>query len=253
MMVPDIKTYIIVCPMVFLAGFIDAIGGGGGLISVPAYLLAGVPAHITLGTNKLSSCIGTVFSTARYCKHGDVDYKLAVPGVITSLAGSVIGSQIALRVSGDIFTRIMVFLLPVIAAYVFLKKDLEPKDSDSISRRTQYMVVSVASFLIGGYDGFYGPGTGTFMLLAYTAFAKLPVLKAAGNVKLANLASNAAALSVFLLNGKVLIPLGLVASIFSIAGHYTGSGLAIKKGGKIVRVIILCVILVLFIKLLLGN
>lgn len=91
------------------------------------------------------------------------------------------------------------------------------------------------------------------MLLAYTTFAKLPVLKAAGNVKLANLASNAAALSVFLLNGKVLFPLGLTAAVFSMAGHFIGSGLAIKKGSKLVRVIILCVIAVLFVKILLER
>lgn len=246
-------TFLIVCPMVFLSGFVDAIGGGGGLISVPAYLIAGIPPHITLGTNKLSSCIGTTFSTARFCKHGDVDYKLAIPGVIASLVGSAIGSEIALRISGDVFSKIMIFLLPVIAIYVFFKKDLEPKGSDTISRKTQYIVVGASSFLIGGYDGFYGPGAGTFMLLAFTALAKLPVLKAAGTVKLANLASNAAALSVFLINGKVLFPLGLVASVFSMAGHYTGSGLAIKNGSKLVRVIILCVISVLFIKILLER
>ena len=103
--------------------------------------------------------------------------------------------------------------------------------------------------MIGGYDGFYGPGTGTFLLLVYTGLARMDVRTAAGNVKLVNLASNVSAFVTFFMNGKILFTLGLAASVFSIAGHYIGAGMVIKNGTKIVRPIILVVLAILMVKL----
>ena len=142
----------------------------------------------------------------------------------------------------------LVILLPIIAFYVLTKKDLEPSQEKKISRKLQYVIVILASFAIGMYDGFYGPGTGTFLILVYTSLAKMDVLTSAGNTKLVNLTSNLSALVVFLMNGVVILPLGLAAVVFSIAGHYLGAGMAMKNGGKFIRVIILAVIAMLFIK-----
>lgn len=247
-----ITAFLIVCPMVFLAGMVDAIGGGGGLISLPAYLIAGVPAHNAVATNKLSSAMGTIVSTIRYYKNGYADLKLGIPGILAALLGSQIGARAALLVSARFFSILLIVLLPCIAVYMILKKDLEPKDVNSISRKKQYLIVIIASLFIGAYDGFYGPGTGTFLILIYTSFAKMDVLTAGGNTKLVNLTSNISSLMVFLLGGVVYIPLGLAAGVFSIAGHYIGAGLAMKNGSKFVRIVILIVIGLLFAKILFG-
>lgn len=245
----SIMTYCIVCPMVFLAGMVDAIGGGGGLISLPAYLIAGVGAHHAVATNKLSSTTGTVVSTIRYYKNGFADVRLAIPGILAALLGAQLGARAALIVDAKIFTFLLMVLLPVIAIYMVLKKDLKPGEGD-ISRKKQYVIVIIASLLIGAYDGFYGPGTGTFLILVYTGLAKMDVLTAGGNAKLVNLTSNISSLVVFLLGDMVYIPLGLAAGVFSIAGHYIGAGLAMKNGSRFVRRVILGIIALLFIKIL---
>lgn len=242
-------TFLIVCPMVFLAGMVDAIGGGGGLISLPAYLIAGVPAHNAVATNKLSSTTGTIVSTIRYYKNGFADIRLAIPGIIAALIGAQIGARAAMIVDSRFFTVLLMILLPIIAVNMLFHKELQPPKGE-IERKKQYVIVTIASLLIGAYDGFYGPGTGTFLILVYTGLAGMDVLTAGGNTKLVNLTSNISSLVVFLLGGVVYIPLGLVAGIFSIAGHYIGAGLAIKNGSRFVRIVILCVIGLLFAKIL---
>lgn len=246
-------SWLIVCPMVFLAGFVDAIAGGGGLISLPAYLFAGLPSHAAVATNKLSSTVGTAVSTARYCKNGCVEWKLAIPGIVTALLGAQLGARLALLVDDEVFSIVLLVLLPVIALYVLLRRDLKPRHTSAMPAGKQLVLVSVLTFLTGIYDGFYGPGTGTFLLLIYTALCRMEVLKAAGNVKLSNLASNISALSVFLMNGAVMLPLGLTASVFSVAGHWLGSGIAMKNGTRIVRAVILTVIALLFVKIIIER
>lgn len=247
-----IQTFLIVCPLVFLASFVDAIAGGGGLISLPAYLLAGLPVHNAIATNKLSSATGTVISTVRLCKNKFVDWGLALPAVTMALIGSTIGANVALRVSDRILKMVLIPLLIVVAFYVMKKKNLDDGTQVELPRKKQWLFCAVCSLVVGCYDGFYGPGTGTFLLLLYTGVVKMKVAKASGTMKLANLSSNIAAMVVFLFNGTVILPLGLVASLFSIAGHYTGAGMVMKNGSKIVRPIILVVLALLFLKIITG-
>ena len=246
----QLSTFLIVCPLVFLAGFVDAVGGGGGLISLPAYLLAGVPAHIAIATNKFSSASGTLISTVRYCKNKCVDWGLAVPGILASFAGAQIGARFSVAMDESVLRTVLLIVLPVVALYVLFRKELDPKHTDDIPRGRQYVIITVATLVIGFYDGFYGPGTGTFLLLVYTGLGHMTLMKASGNMKLANLASNISSLVVFLTHGLVLLPLGAAAAVFSIAGHWLGAGLAMKNGSRFVRIIILCVIIILFIKVL---
>lgn len=245
-------TFLIVCPFVFLAGLLDSIAGGGGLISLPAYLLAGLPTHYAIGTNKLSSSMGTFISTIRYCKNKLVHWGIGIPSIIVSLIGSTIGANLSLRVDESIMKYILLYILPVIAYCVLRKKNFTTIDSKKESYGTKvYLIAILASFFIGGYDGFYGPGTGTFLILVYTGLAKMDPRVASGNAKLVNLASNIAALTTFLINGKVIFLLGMTAALFSIAGNYIGSGLVVKNGYKIVRPIILVVLVLLFLKIIL--
>ena len=234
---------------VFAAGFVDGIGGGGGIISVPIYLLAGLPPHIALGTNKMSSCIGTAVSTGRYLKNGFVDWSLALPSAVLAIAGAYLGTSLQLMVDERILKYVLLLVLPIAAAALLRKKSL-PETRGEMSPGKRRMIVWGFSLLIGVYDGFYGPGTGTFLLIAFCTLGRLDVRTASGNVKLVNLSSNLGALATSLLAGKVLIGVGLIAACFSIAGHYLGSGLAIKNGTKIVRPVILIVISLLLVRVI---
>ncbi|MDO4632385.1 MAG: TSUP family transporter [Eubacteriales bacterium] len=251
-MEPSFITFLIVCPAVFLASFIDAIAGGGGLISLPAYLVAGLPIHSAIATNKLSSTTGTAFSTARLVKHKYADMKVALPSVLAALVGSVFGANLALHTSERILQIVLVILLPVVAFYVLTRKNLEPEHPFSLKTSTQYTIIVISSLIIGIYDGFYGPGTGTFLLLAFTGLAKMDLRTASGNMKIVNLSSNVAALVTFIFAGKIIWTVGLAASAFSIAGHYLGAGFVMKDGTKIVRPITVVVLALLFIKIVTG-
>ena len=242
--------FLIVCPMVFLAGFVDAIAGGGGLISLPAYLLAGVPMHQAIATNKLSSATGTTISTIRYCRNTKVDWSIAGPAIVLSLIGSSIGAKLTMMMPESVLKIVLLVVLPVTAVFVFRKNALVEKQSGSVSHRRMLMITWIAALAIGCYDGFYGPGTGTFLLLVMVGLAKMDMMQAAANTKLINLASNISALVAFLIGGKVVLTLGLAASVFSIAGHYTGSSMVMKNGTKIVKPIILVVLVLLFLKVI---
>lgn len=240
----------LVCLGVFCASFMDAIGGGGGIISLPCYLLAGVPVHFALGTNKLSSCIGTVASTVRYVKNGCMDWFLGIPSILLALLGAHVGTRLQLMVDEKYLKFVLLIVLPVIAVILLRKKEL-PETRKAINEWYRRAIVWGFSLVIGTYDGFYGPGTGTFLLLAFCYLAKIDVRTASGNVKLVNLSSNIGALMTSLIAGKVLVPLGLTAAVFAIAGQYIGAGLALKNGSKIVRPVILVVLILLAGKVLL--
>ncbi|MBE5906229.1 MAG: sulfite exporter TauE/SafE family protein, partial [Lachnospiraceae bacterium] len=170
-----VSIFLIVCPLVFLAGFVDAIAGGGGMISLPAYLIAGVPVHSALGTNKLSSMVGTCVSTARYCRNGFVDWSLAIPSMIAAVVGSLVGANLALLVTGKVLQVVLLVVLPVLALYIFRNRSFESAKRFSFSRRQVLVVGTCLTFLIGIFDGFYGPGTGTFLLILYTSVLGMDV------------------------------------------------------------------------------
>ena len=243
--------YLIVCPLVFLAGLMDSIAGGGGLISLPAFMIAGIPAHLSLGSNKMCSFMGTVVSTARFAKNGFINFKTSVWFAAAALIGSSIGSHLIL--SEGIIEKLMLVILPVVAVYVLWNKNLgDDSKAGTISAGRKFAVSLAAAFIVGAYDGFYGPGTGTFLILILTGAARYTMKEAAGTTKVINLASNAAAFATFLLNGKVLIPLGFISGLFCILGHYIGSGLVLTNGKKIVRPVVLIVLAILFVKVLMG-
>lgn len=244
-----LETFIIVCPLLFLAGLIDAIGGGGGLISLPAYLLAGLPPHMAVATNKMSSTCGTTLATIRFIRNKLVNFKLAVPSVIAAIIGSSIGAHVSLMVSENVMKIVLIIILPFSAFIVLNKKLFHDNGSEEIilDRRT-YITAVIAALVIGFYDGFYGPGTGTFLIIAFTVFAKLGMKMANGQAKVINLTTNLTSLIIFLLNGQVLIPLGLAAAVCNMVGGYLGAGLVMTQGSKIVRPSILLVLFLLLLK-----
>ena len=245
-------TFLIVCPLLFLAGFVDSIGGGGGLISLPAYLLAGLPVHRAIATNKLSSACGTSLSFARFCRRGFVSPKLAVPSVAAALVGSALGARLSLSVSEESMKYILFVVLPAAAFFVLNPHLFRDRGGSAAADGKTLLIAVLSAFFIGGYDGFYGPGTGTFLIITFTVFAGMSVNAANGQAKAINLASNVASLAVYLANGQVIFLLGLAGAVCNMAGCYLGSGLALSKGTKIVRPVILAVLALLFLKLLLG-
>jgi len=245
-------SFLVVCPMLFLAGFVDAIGGGGGLISLPAYLFAGLPIHQAIATNKLSSSCGTALSTARFLKNGLVNLKLVLPALAAAFAGSFLGARLSLTFSEDVMKYILLIVLPV-TAFVVLNRRLfgDGSGEAQVDRRT-VIVCILSALVIGTYDGFYGPGTGTFLIIAFTVFAKMSVPAANAQAKVINLTTNITSLAVFLLNGQVVLLLGLAGAACNMAGNWFGSGLAITRGAKIVRPVILIVLVLLLVKILTG-
>jgi uncharacterized membrane protein YfcA len=237
--------------MLFLAGLVDAIGGGGGLISLPAYLLAGVPVHQAVATNKLSNSCGTALVTFRFIKNKLINFKLAIPSVIAAIIGSSIGANISLSLEEATMEKILLFVLPV-AAFIVLNKHLfhdNGSEQVTLDFRT-YLTAILSAFFIGGYDGLYGPGTGTFLIIAFTVFAKMSIGTSNAHSKIINLTTNITSLVIFILNGQVIFVLGLAAALCNMAGGYIGAGLAMKKGAGIVKPIILFVLFLLLLKIL---
>jgi len=239
--------YLIICPLVFLAGFVDSIAGGGGLISLPAYMIAGVPAHNAIATNKLSSSMGTTISVFRYGKNGYIPWKQAIFCAVSAFVGSNLGARLSLLISDDILKIIMLFLLPVTAIFVLGKRTLDV-EREALSEVKTILLSMLVAVVIGAYDGFYGPGTGTFLILFLTVIAHMNLKNANGVAKAINYSSNISALVVFLINGKAIIPLGLAAGLFSILGNYLGSKLFDKKGVIAVKPVMIGVLTIFFVK-----
>lgn len=247
-----VQMVVIVVIGVFFASFMDAIAGGGGIISVPTYLLAGLPMHFALGTNKFSSSIGTAFSTGRYIKNGYVDWKLGIPSIVLALIGSFFGTKLQLMISEVYLQYLLLIVLPVVAFVVLRQRQLPEERGGISSPKSRWPSSIWPALVVGAYDGFYGPGTGTFLLLIFCNLGKLDVRTAGGNVKLVNLSSNIASLLTSLLSGKVFLVLGLIGTVSSILGHFIGAGLAIKNGSKIVKPAIIIVLVLLAAKVVQG-
>lgn len=246
----SVRTYLIVCPLVFLGGFVDSIAGGGGLIALPAYLLAGLPTHYAMGTNKMAMSFGTFASTANYFRAGQIDLKVGLFAAAGSFLGGILGSTLALLIAESTLKLILLAVLPAIALFMLLKKDFgsEGDVTKEISSAKRTALSLLIGLVIGCYDGLIGPGTGTFFILAFSATLGFDLLKSSGCAKAANLASNVASMIVFLREGKVLLPLAVPAALFAIGGHWCGAKLAISGGSKYVRYMIFFVIGFLFLK-----
>ncbi len=236
-------------PMIFLAGLVDAIAGGGGLISLPSYYASGVAAHTALGSNKFSSSLSTLAASIQYVKNGCVNLRIALVSGVFAVAGSALGARLSLLVSGKGIGMLMIALTPLIAAFTLFKKDFGAAGKQRLFGFPLYAVCAGLGLLLGAYDGFFGPGTGTFWIIALTSAIGLDAVQSNGTAKLANLASNIGALATFALSGKIDYALAVPAALFGIAGGLVGSRLAIKRGVQIIRPVMLGVMALLLVKI----
>ncbi|WP_293983511.1 TSUP family transporter [uncultured Clostridium sp.] len=241
----------IVCPLVFCAGFVDAVAGGGGLISLPAYIFAGVPIHIAYGTNKFANCTGTFVACVKFFKSGNIRIKSAVLSAAGALIGSWFGTQLVLVLDEKYLKYCLMIILPVVAVFLLFNRNFGSSDEvKKISNKKLYVLSFIIGMVIGAYDGFFGPGTGTFLVLSFTSILGFDLITASGNAKVVNLASNFAALIAYMINGKILFSIGIPAAICAILGNYIGAHMAIKSGVKVIKPIILVVVVMLLGKVL---
>ena len=238
-----IHSLIYICPLAFLAGFIDSSAGGGGTVSIPAYLLTGMPAHLAFGTNKLSASIGTIVAAGRFIRNKAIDFRTAFTAAALAVLGSALGSRFLLLLDDRTLRIMLIIALPCVAAFLVLRRGGSHESGrEGMSVRKAVVLASVVGFFIGMYDGVIGPGTGTFAIIAFNVLLRQDLKVASGNAKILNLSSNLASLVTFALAGQVLYVLALPAAVFSIAGNYLGSGFAIRKGAKFIRPMLLVVL-----------
>lgn len=248
---PTIITFLIVCPLVGIAGFIDAIAGGGGLVSLPAYMIAGLPAHAAIATNKMSSTMGTAVATGRFIRLGYVPWKQALPCVPAAFVGSFLGAQMALMLSDFYLKVAMLVILPVIAVYL-LRGHAFGQVKDPLPEGKTIVIGLGVALVVGIYDSFYGPGTGTFLILLLQMLAHIPLKTANGITKIINLSTNVTALVVFLVNGQVLLMLGIAAGALNMVGNYLGSKFFDKSGAKGVKPFMIAVLCIFFVRVVLD-
>ena len=245
----SLSSYVLIFALIAFSGFVDSIAGGGGLISVPTYILAGVPAEFILGTNKTVSTTGGSIAVFRYARSGFVIWKTVIIAVLCALIGSSLGAQ----ASHILSPKIMVYILLTIVPVVFLLNSRLKKMAELERKETSLKTAVLAAFMglsIGFYDGFFGPGTGTFLILFYVLAFHYSLQEASINARLVNYASNFAAFFVFLSSGRIAWNVAAVGICASILGNFVGSRLVLSKADRIVRPLFNLVLVLLLVKCL---
>jgi uncharacterized membrane protein YfcA len=229
----------------FAAGLVDAIAGGGGLLTVPSLLAAGLPVQIALATNKGQASFGAVSSFASFWMRDGIDRKRAPWGFVFGFVGSLAGAQVLLLVRPEPLKPVVLVLLVLAAAFVAWPR------KPSHGRPHAYAMIALVpvTFALGFYDGFFGPGVGSMLIVAFVLLFGDTLTRASGNAKVVNLASNLAALSLFAARGAVLWKVALPMAAANAAGAFVGARLAVKRGDRFVRVVVLVVVAALVVKI----
>lgn len=241
------ETYAILTVVAFIAGFIDAIAGGGGLITVPAMLSAGIPPVTVLATNKLQSSFSSATATASFSAKKMIDWRTYWPHVLVIFVLSGIGSWLVQSIKADALDVIVPILLIAVAAYVLLSPRMSDEDVHHRLGAKGYIPIGGA---IGFYDGFFGPGTGSFFATSLVSLRGLGLIRATAHTKAFNFSSNLGSLVVFLATGHAMILLGLCMAIGSASGAWTGSHTAMRFGARVIRPVLVTICLALTAKLL---
>ncbi len=240
-------TVIIVCTCAYLiAGFVDAIAGGGGLITIPSLMLFNIPPHYVLGTNKFASMIGSFTAIWPFFRNNFIAIHLVFWGFLSAFTGGVAGSWLALQIESATMGKIMALLLPLgLACSLFAGRTVRHAEAD-MSHKKQKIYIALIGLVIGSYDGFFGPGTGSFFILAIHLVLGMGLVRASGTTKVLNLASNAGALAAFATGGVVLYVLAIPCALGSIVGNQLGAYFAIRIGVKAVRIFLYVALFLLF-------
>ena len=232
--------------LVAFAGMVDSIAGGGGLITVPTYLAFGLPPGLTLGTNKAVSSIGTSLAVWRYARTGAIDWRLARGAVALALLGSILGAWLSRYQSRETMTLLLLVVVPFVL--IISIRRWRPNPRTALHPQAPFWA-AVLGFVLGGYDGFFGPGTGSFLIFGMVAWLHLGARQASATARVINFASNLGALAFFATQLQVHLPVAAIAAVGSLSGNYVGSHLVIHRAESVVRPVFLCVLTILLLKL----
>lgn len=246
------ETYIIIilCIASFFAGFVDAIVGGGGLIQTPValILLPNLPVSSIIGSLKIPAFSGTSFAANQYLKKVQMNWKLLIIMAITAFCAAFLGSNLLTLVSNDFMKPLLLVVLTLIAIYTFAKKNFGIHQEKNFSPTKQLVLAILLSICIGFYDGFIGPGTGSFLVLGFVTLLGFDFLHASANAKMVNLATNFGSICLFVLKGKIIWAIAIPMAICNALGGYIGAKLAIKKGNGFIRIFFLVVVILALIR-----
>jgi uncharacterized membrane protein YfcA len=241
------ETYIIIalCIASFFAGFVDAIVGGGGLIQTPValILMPNLAVSTIIGSLKIPAFSGTSFAAFQYLKQVKMNWKLLISMAIVAFSSAFFGSLLLTQVSNDFMKPVLFFVLIALAIYTFIKKDFGQKTTTQLSSKRVILYAMILSVLIGFYDGFIGPGTGSFLVLGFVALLGFDFLNASANAKMVNLATNFGSICLFISKGKIIWSFALPMALCNALGGWLGAKLAIKKGNQFIRYFFLVIVI----------
>lgn len=244
----EIWVFVLLFCVAFFSGFVDAIAGGGGLITIPALISVGIPEHIALATNKLQATFGSFTAAANFTHKKMVDFNSLWRGIIWTFIGAVLGTWAILLIDASVIK----YLIPIFLIAILIYTIFSPKlgESDSQKRINESLFYAIFGLVIGFYDGFIGPGTGSFWMFAFVSLLGLNLKSAVANTKILNFTSNIVSLAVFIGGGEILWILGIVMGFGQMIGAYFGSHMVIKKEIKFIKIIFLTVVSLTIVKII---
>ena len=245
-----IWTLILLSVSAFIAGFIDAVVGGGGLIQTPFLLITfpKMPLPILFGTNKIAALAGTSIAAFKYAKKVTFDFRLLFVIAASCFVSSFFGAKLVSHIDSNTLKPIILIILIAIAIYTFLKKNLGAIETKQLSLSKQMLYGACIGLIVGFYDGFFGPGTGSFFVLGFVVILGFEFVKASAYSKIVNCITNISALIVFIKQDHYILHLAILLAVFNIIGSFIGSSLALRKGNGFVRVIFLVIVSVMILK-----
>ena len=247
----SIGLVILACVACFFAGIMNASGGSGGLLSIPSLMLCGLDPHYAIGTNKVQAIMGLTVAVVRYIRGGFIHWQLAIPCVICGAGGAVAGANLSMLASDKLLIYLMFAALPLCAWVVLSKKGVSEERSEEVVVTPKLLAtLGIIALVCGFYDGFYGPGSGTFLVVGLSLLTPLGVKTVSAHAKVINLCDNLAAFVVFLVNGRMVIWLGVLVGICSMVGAWIGAGAVMKSGAKIMKPLLLVALILLVINLI---
>ncbi|TDT50813.1 TSUP family transporter [Fonticella tunisiensis] len=240
------------CMAGFAASFVDSIAGGGGLISLPAFLIAGVQPHFALGTNKFSATASAFTSSIKYAASGKVNFKLLRYLIPFTLLGAVLGVNTVLKIDQKFLNTTVFIMILAVSIYTFFSKSMGREDKFKGLTGKNVFFGMLLAFALGFYDGFFGPGTGSFIMFGLISIYGFDFVQAGGNAKVLNFISNITSLILFAIQGKIDYVLGLPVMIFMILGARIGTKMALKEGVRLVKPIFVVMSLGVAVKMMLN-
>lgn len=236
----------------FVAAFVDAVAGGGGLISLPAYIIAGFPTHMALGTNKFASMWGSLLASAKFAKEKKIDFGLIKYLAPLSFVGAILGVRAVLLIDSQVLAPLVMIMVLAVGIYTLFSKTVGLESLYTGSNKKSIGIGMLLALTLGFYDGFFGPGTGTFLVFGLIKIFKFDFLLANANAKPLNLASNLASLFAFAVSGKILYLYGIPIAFAMMLGGYLGAKMSIANGTKLIKPLFILMSIGAFIKIILD-